>query len=44
MESDSTGLSAAQIIRAKIVADSLGVVANNPAEIKQVHEKYVEKN
>jgi hypothetical protein len=44
VESDSTGLSVAQIIRAKKVADSLGVNANNALEIKRVHERYVEKN
>ena len=44
VESDSTGLSVAQIIRAQKVADSLGVDANNAAEIKRVHERYVEKN
>ena len=44
VESDSTGLSVAQIIRAQKVADSLGVDANNAEEIKRVHERYVEKN
>ena len=44
VESDSTGLSVAQIIRAQKVADSLGVDANNAAEIKRVHDRYVEKN
>ena len=44
VESDSTGVSVAQIICAQKVADSLGVDANNAAEIKRVHERYVEKN
>lgn len=42
-ESDSTGLSVEQIIRAKEVADSLGIDANDAMEIKKVHEEYVEK-
>jgi len=43
-EADSTGLSVEQIIRAKEVADSLGIDANDAKEIKRIHEKYIEKN
>ena len=43
-EADSTGLSVEQIIRAKEVADSLGIDANNAEEIKRIHEKYIEKD
>lgn len=42
-ESDSTGLTVDQIIRAKEVADSLGLDANDAMEIKKVHDEYVEK-
>jgi len=42
-ESDSTGLTIEQIIRAKEVADSLGIDANDAMEIKRVHDEYVEK-
>lgn len=42
-ESDSTGLSVEQIIRAKEVADSLGIDADDAIEIKRVHDEYVEK-
>lgn len=39
-ESDSTGLTVEQILRAKDIADSLGIDANDAAEIKRVHDKY----
>lgn len=42
-ESDSTGLSVAQIIRAKEIADSLGLEADDAVEIKRIHNEYVEK-
>lgn len=42
-ESDSTGLTVEQIIRAKEVADSLGIDAGDAMEIKRVHDEYVEK-
>lgn len=42
-ESDSTGLTVEQILRAKEVADSLGIDASDAMEIKQVHDEYVEK-
>lgn len=42
-ESDSTGLTVEQIIRAKEVADSLGIDAEDAVEIKRVHDEYVEK-
>lgn len=43
-ESDSTGLTVEQIIRAKEVADSLGIDAQDAVELKRVHDEYVEKN
>jgi len=42
-ESDSTGLTVEQILRAKEVADSLGIDANDAIELKKVHDEYVEK-
>lgn len=42
-ESDSTGLTVEQILRAKEVADSLGIDANDAVEIKRIHDEYVEK-
>jgi membrane protein required for colicin V production len=42
-EQESTGLTIEQIVRAKEVADSLGIDANDAIEIKQVHDKYVGK-
>lgn len=42
-ESDSTGLTVEQILRAKEVADSLGIDASDAMEIKRVHDEYVEK-
>jgi membrane protein required for colicin V production len=43
-ESDSTGLTVEQVLRAKEMADSLGIDANDAVEIKRVHDKYVEKD
>lgn len=42
-ESDSTGLTVEQVLRAKEVADSLGIDAQDAVEIKRVHDEYVEK-
>lgn len=42
-ESDSTGLTVDQIIRAKEIADSLGIDAQDAIAIKKVHDEYVEK-
>lgn len=42
-DSDSTGLTIEQVIRAKEVADSLGIDADDAMEIKRVHDEYVEK-
>lgn len=42
-ESDSTGLTVEQIIRAKEIADSLGIDAQDAIAIKEVHDEYVEK-
>lgn len=42
-ESDSTGLTVEQVLRAKEVADSLGIDANDAIEIKRVHDEYIEK-
>lgn len=39
-ESDSTGLSIEQVLRAKEIADSLGIDANDAIEIKRIHDKY----
>jgi membrane protein required for colicin V production len=39
-ESQSTGLSPEEVLRAKEVADSLGLEANNPDEIRSIHLKY----
>jgi len=39
-ESDSTGLSIDEIIRAKEIADSLGIDANDAKQIKEIHDKY----
>jgi membrane protein required for colicin V production len=43
-EADSTGLTVEQIIRAKEVADSLGIDANDAKEIKRIHDEYIEKD
>lgn len=42
-ESDSTGLTIDQVLRAKEIADSLGIDANDAIEIKKIHDEYVEK-
>lgn len=42
-ESDSTGLTVHQVLRAKEVADSLGIDANDAVEIKRVYDGHVEK-
>jgi membrane protein required for colicin V production len=39
-ESDSTGLTIDQILRAKEVADSLGIDASDAKKIMEVHQKY----
>ena len=39
-ERDSTGLSVEEILRAKEIADSLGIDANNAHEITEIHQKY----
>jgi membrane protein required for colicin V production len=43
-ESDSTGLTVQQVLRAKEIADSLGIEANDAIEIKRIHDRYVEKD
>ena len=40
-ETDSTGLTIDQVLRAKEVADSLGLDANDAKQIIEIHEKYV---
>jgi membrane protein required for colicin V production len=42
-ESDSTGLTVDQVLRAKEIGDSLGIEANSATEIKQIHDKYEKK-
>lgn len=37
---DSTGLSPTEIFRAKEIADSVGVVANDAKELYEIHKKY----
>jgi membrane protein required for colicin V production len=39
-EQDSTGLTVQQILRAKEVADSLGIDANDAMELKRIHDEY----
>jgi membrane protein required for colicin V production len=43
-EQDSTGLTVQQILRAKEVADSLGIDAHDAKTIVEIHEKYGQKN
>lgn len=43
-EQDSTGLTLEQILRAKEVADSLGIDASDAKKIVEIHEKYGEKS
>jgi membrane protein required for colicin V production len=40
-ESDSTGLTVDQVLRAKEVADSLGIDANDAITIKKIHDEHV---
>ncbi|MCO5258868.1 MAG: CvpA family protein [Crocinitomicaceae bacterium] len=42
-EQDSTGLSVQDIVRAKEIADSLGVDANDAKELKRIHDEYMNK-
>lgn len=42
-EQDSTGLSVQQVIRAKEIADSLGLDATNTQALHAIHNKYGEK-
>ncbi len=39
-EQDSTGLTVQEILRAKEIADSLGIDANDAIELKRVHDEY----
>lgn len=39
-ETDSTGLTVEQVIRAKEVADSLGIDAQDAKTLKEIHQKY----
>ena len=41
--SDSTGLTVDEILRAKEIADSLGIEADNASEIKRVHDEYADE-
>lgn len=41
-EQDSTGLSVQDILRAKEIADSLGIDANDAMEIKRIHDEYAQ--
>lgn len=43
-EADSTHLTVDQVIRAKQVADSLGIDANDAKQILEIHEKYGKKD
>ncbi len=42
-EQDSTGLSVQDILRAKEIADSLGIDANDAMELKRIHDEYSQK-
>jgi membrane protein required for colicin V production len=42
-EQDSTGLSVHQVLRAKEIADSLGLDATNTQDLQAIHNKYGEK-
>ena len=42
-ETDSTGLTVDQVLRAKEIADSLGIDANDAKEILEIHQKYGNK-
>ena len=39
-ETDSTGLTVGEVLRAKEIADSLGIDANDAQKIKEIHTKY----
>jgi membrane protein required for colicin V production len=39
-EQDSTGLTVEEVLRAKEIADSLGIDADDAQELKSIHEKY----
>ncbi|MNU86933.1 colicin V production protein [compost metagenome] len=43
-ETDSTGLSVDQVLRAKEIADSLGLDANDAKQILEIHQKYGDKD
>ncbi|ASS50477.1 MAG: hypothetical protein A3D31_12995 [Candidatus Fluviicola riflensis] len=43
-ETDSTGLTIDQVLRAKEVADSLGIDASDAKQILEIHEKYGKKD
>lgn len=43
-QADSTGLTVDQVLRAKHVADSLGIDAGDAKQIMEIHEKYGEKD
>ena len=43
-ETDSTGLSVDQVLRAKEIADSLGIDANDAKQILEIHQKYGDKD
>lgn len=43
-EQDSTGLTIEQILRAKEIADSLGIDASDAKKIVEIHQKYGEKS
>lgn len=42
-ETDSTGLTVDQVLRAKEIADSLGIDANDAKQILEIHRKYGDK-
>lgn len=42
-EQDSTGLSIQDLLRAKEIADSLGIEANDAVELKRIHDEYAKK-
>lgn len=43
-EQDSTGLTVKDILRAKEIADSLGIDANDAVELKRIHDEYSQKD
>ena len=43
-ETDSTGLTVDEVLRAKEIADSLGIDAQDAKQIIEIHEKYGQKN